>query len=1113
MIRNITILFSILVLVGFAIPASAQSPIVDHVVINEAETNPPGDDSTSPKEWVELYNPTDSDVDIGGWKIASTTVLKQTLTISIGTVIKPDQFLTYSYKPVWFTDSNEVIELRDENGIVVDATPILTDIKNDFTSWQRIYDGLDFDSIDDWKFEQSTAGSSNGKQPIAEETQDVSVTIDSIQPSYLFGETAVIKGQVSEQVFYKQAGDFKQEPINIIIKGGNYYSEVLLYPDRNLNFETTVKLDFVLGITEGVYNVSVSYAGATSSTGFSVGDEIIVPEIQEASIFSIITDKSQYLPGDTVYISGITSEIIPFEGLKYDVKNPNGVIIDGGTLYPTNGEFSGTIYLTTIDSVYGTYVITGEYLDKTSTLFDVIVDEKENVPISLWTDKEVYGLGDVVTITGRVNDLWVSSLDLEIVQTRKTALTINEFGSGGISSFKILNVVRLEGDSSFKYSFQIPNKDTRLGDYRIQVSKAIGTAIKNIEVVKDPANYVSTREPLSLSTDKSIYGFGDTITISGFVGDLITSTTGTSVVYVSIKDKDGNDLVILGGTGRGSLSTTGSLVSYDFTAIPNSSGRYFVSTELNRSIFQEGQYLITAEYLTHSNSVTFSVTDPLYLEEGVSVFLDKEVYGLGETVYLSGLIPPIGEASVKISLTKPDGSIINSGATIYNQQFSWKWITPSVEKIEAVKSIDGRSVITTNMGTYKIRVATFSEGIDLFFKLSSDPANDSLTINPVDVYTEKPIYKAGETLKVLGSVIPREQGGEGLVVPERVHLTITSESKPTIKLLEASVYPDQGGNFKSLFELPITIFSADEYKVKAVYFKRAADYSFGVTNDFTFGGDEPLSLLISSDKSQYHPGDVVYVTGKPSKLIYLEKYEISVFKKSGQEITCGNFICGIHQGPFTTIRPSSNGSFSYQFSIPDFVSSVGKYEVTVNADFETKTLLFDVVEPSPEEKLSRIFIEKVNSIRGSNISVNTVQKEFNGVEAGPRVLLGSLIVSPRGEEPNVNLRVVSDRGVCIIGQEDDCLVKDSTRKPGAIYDIVELSEGVYRETGDEKNVDLLPGISLKVRYSGPDARVEKFSILPESDTEMLPDSIWSIQVIKNDQVSRLYYKINYSPLE
>jgi hypothetical protein len=154
MIRNVTILFSILVLVGLTIPASAQSSVADHVVINEVDINPPGDDSASPNEWVELYNPTDSDVDIGGWKIASTTVLKQTFAIPTGTEIKAGQFLMYSYKTVWFTDTNEVVELRDENGIVIDATPILTDIKNDFTSWQRIYDGYDFDSVDDWKFEK-----------------------------------------------------------------------------------------------------------------------------------------------------------------------------------------------------------------------------------------------------------------------------------------------------------------------------------------------------------------------------------------------------------------------------------------------------------------------------------------------------------------------------------------------------------------------------------------------------------------------------------------------------------------------------------------------------------------------------------------------------------------------------------------------------------------------------------------------------------------------------------------------------------------------------------------------------------------------------------------------
>ena len=165
------------------------------------------------------------------------------------------------------------------------------------------------------------------------------------------------------------------------------------------------------------------------------------------------------------------------------------------------------------------------------------------------------------------------------------------------------------------------------------------------------------------------------------------------------------------------------------------------------------------------------------------------------------------------------------------------------------------------------------------------------------------------------------------------------------------------------------------------------------------------------------------------------------------------------------------------------------------------------------ETLDRTFIEKVNSIPETSISVNTVQKDFDGVGAGPRVLLGSLITSPRGEEPNVNLRVVSTTGVCIIGQDDNCHVKDSTRKPGEIYDILHLPVGVFREIGNDQDIDPLFEISLKVRYSGPDARVEKFSILPESATEMLPDTIWNIQVVKNDQVSRLYYKINYSPLE
>lgn len=1100
MIRNITILFSVLVLAVLILPVvvlepvHAQSSVANHVVINEVDTNPPGDDSASPSEWVEIYNPTDNSIDIGTWKIASTTVLKQTYSIPIGTIIKPGQFYTYSYKPVWFTDTNEVIELRDKNGVVVDSTPLLSDIKNDFTSWQRIYDGYDLDNSNDWKFEKSNAGSSNGKIPTTTDSEQVLVTINSLKPEYFFGETAILQGTVSEKIYKEQLGDFKPEPINVTITGPSFNSKVVLYPDFNLNFKTTLSLHPVLGIKEGTYDVSVTYADTMASTSFYVGEKIVETEVIEKGIFSITTDKSQYLPGETVSISGITSETSPFLGLKYEIKDPNGKIVETGQLYPTNGKFSGKFFLTTVNPIYGNYVITGEYLEKSSTSFEIVQDQKEDVLISLWTDKEVYGLGDTVSVSGRLNNYWVGALDLEILQTRNTALGTGSV-DGGDLAFKILDIVRLEGDGSFKYSFKIPDNEKRLGDYRIKVSKEIGTAIKTITAVKDPSSFAEIREPLSLTTDKPTYDFGDKIVISGFIDELSQSTYDVPVVKVSIKDENGNPLTIIGDTGGGRLGTTGSNISYDFTAVPDPSGRYKVSTELSRSIFDEGQYLVTAKYLKLSKSILFSVSDSRAVESGSSISLNKEVYGLGETILLNGLIPPTGDTSVSISLTKPDGSIRNSGASVDNQRFSWSWVTPITEKQTPVK-LNDRSVSPTNLGVYKIHISTPSYGQDLFFKVSKDPANDTLSISPIQVFTEKQIYNAGDKLNVLGSVVVREQGSEGLVVPERVHLTITPVNSPTKIIHQASVYPKLGGSFQSDFELPITIFSEGQYKVKATYQKKQADYTFGVANDFSFGLDEAVTLLVSSDKPQYSPGEVVFVVGKPNKLIYLEEYNVSVFKKTGSEITCGSFTCGTHEGPVTTIRPSPNGSFSYQFQIPNSMTSVGKYEVTVESSFETKKLVFDVVPPTEEGIQSQTIIEKVNSISEDSISIQVIQKDFDGTIAGPRVLLGSLISSPRGEESNVNLRVLHHSGTCVIGPEENCLVQNSTRKPGEIYDSVQVD-----------------GFDLKVRYSGPDARVEKFSILPESSTAILPDSNWDIQVVKDTQVSRLYYKINYSPLE
>ena len=1091
--QSLLLVFTMFFLVGLIAPVYAQtSP--GHVVINEIDINPPGDDSVSISEWVELYNPTDTEINLGGWEIAST-ILKKTMTIIAGTTIQPGEFVTYSYQSAWFTDLNESVELRDENGIVIDKTPSLSDLGNDFTSWQRFYDGYDLDNSGDWKFVTSTAGSSNGKLVETQEFENVSITITSEKSSYLFGDVAIISGSVSKEVNPIQP-EFLPEKIKVHILGPNFDKTISLYPDLNLNYETTLSLHQVLGINEGNYDVSVSYGGATTNTNFTVGFELIELAEKIDGFFNITTDKSQYLPGQTVSVSGFATEIIPFQGMKFIITDSQGVSISNGNLFPTDGEFSTSLFLTTVNPKYGIYEIMAEYSDKsTSTTFEVLEDIKEDVPISLWTDKEVYGVGDIVSITGRLNNFWVDSLNLEILQTKNLSLGVGEQSGGGFV-LKILDSVRLDGDGKFEYSFTIPNSDSRLGDYWINVNKDVGSVTKIIKVVKNPETYVLNTDPLVITTNKLNFDFNldKELIISGQVTDPVTRTSYKTIpVKITISTEDGRPLEIIGlpEGGRGP-STGGISVGYEFTAIPDVGGAFSFKTDLTRLIFSEGAYVITAKYDKLLATTSFEIFDDL--KGGSTVSLDKEIYGLGETVSMAGILTT-SDRAVDISLTRPDGTVANSGASIDNQRFSWSWTTPISESYQNIKIDDGRDVIKSNFGLYKIHVSSSTYGKDLFFKVSSDPENDSISTTPIFVSTEKSLYKAGEKLKVVGNVLLREQGSEGLVVPERVTIKIVDGTFPFKEIHQALVYPTQGGEFSSLFELPVTIFPEGNYKVKVIYNGKYAENIFGVANDFIFGIDDPVSLLVSTDKTEYHPGDVVIITGKPNKLIYLEAFDVSVIQKLDTEITCGSFICGTNVGPITSISPDSSGSFVHEFIIPDSTSAIGLYDVTVDANFETKYVQFTVVEDTSTPK-SNTIIEKENRIADKTISILTEEKPFDSSFIAPRVLSGSLITPSRGEESAVNLKVSSNSGICIIGPDADCLVSESTRKPGQIYDVVEVD-----------------GMSLNVRYSGPDVRLEKFSILPKSSIEFLPNTNWNVEVIKDDQLSRFYYKITFKTLE
>ena len=404
--NHLLILLSAILIIGLSAPAYAQT-ISNHVVINEVDTNPFGDDSKSISEWVELFNPTDSDVDISGWQIASTTVLKKTFTIPDGTVISSGEFLTFVHEKIWFTDTAESVELKNQNGLMIDKTREIFDLDNDFKSWQRTFDGSS-----EWKFTSATAGASNGKEIKNLDSKLVVIKISTSQPSYVFGDTVIISGTVSEKL-YVEKPTFQTEPILIDIAGPNFYQAVSLYPDSYLNYETTLNLIQVLGINEGIYDVTVSYGGVSSKTTFSVDAEVI-QKIDEDYLpsFFIETNESQFLPGSLLSITGNISNVVDFQSVRFNVNDPNGNSVFDGNLFPLDGQFSTELFLTNVNPIYGTYQITATYGSlTTSTSFELISKSNDffsnpvkSKSLIIDVDASEYLLNDLFTVSGVITN-------------------------------------------------------------------------------------------------------------------------------------------------------------------------------------------------------------------------------------------------------------------------------------------------------------------------------------------------------------------------------------------------------------------------------------------------------------------------------------------------------------------------------------------------------------------------------------------------------------------------------------------------------------------------------------------------------------------------------------
>ncbi len=1150
-LRPYIIVFSIiLVLIGHTLAANGQTyPVANHVVINEAEINPAGDDSIYPIDWVELYNPTSSSVNIGGWTVGATTGIKQIYTIPANTVLQSKQFLVITYGPMWFPHAGAVIQLKDGSGNVIDQTPPLSDFQGDANSWQRIYDGYSTGSASDWVFKIGTPGSSNGQPPSTAASSVSELTVATDKTSYIFGDTVTISGKVSQSMTSTSLGT--QLPISLAVSGpGGFQKVFTVYPDVNLQYGTTMKTSQVTGFPEGNYTVTASYGNLTSTASFMLGSTPFVPPTAAAPVtLSISTDQATYAISQPITLLGNVSQVIPLTPVVYKVYDPTGNMVYQGNLFPdSSGHFTtynpyqshssaSGIMIDSINPTYGKFVIAATYgTTKASTSFTLVAQQAQTEPLVVTADKPAYGLGDTVHIRGTTSlaGLQNSGLSptLEIIQSSAAGASRGTVPQ----TLDIKTFVNVDSSNAFSYDFTIPSDPLRLGNYRAIVSTASDKAEADFVVVQNPSSYQPSNQtgPFTLTTDKTRYAFGDPIVISGQVqANMII--TGVQV-QISVFNSTGGQLYSQTSFVSGAAISKSTPLS--FGAFPDSSGNYVIKQSLTPGLFTEGTYTLRASYGDLGASTTFSVYNPLNTggQGNVVASLDKQVYGVGDTVHLTGkLSSSAGTTSYVLTLLKPDGGIITTPLSVNKGLFSWDWTVPSAATFNTAStfttnlSSSFNATSQTNLyGIYTITINSDYGNTQLFFQVSQNPKNQT-AISPFTVETDQPTYKNSDVVTISGQVMPQSNLA-AQYSNNQVQISIYTQTGQEAYRYGATL--NQGGQFHVTVPLQPGVWGAGTYKVYAQYLTYGTTTTFQVTNPYAISSG-PLHLFMTTDREKYLPGQTVMVTGRTSYIIAVDNAYLSFGLANDTIVSEGQVVS--QKGntlQHATAKFDSFGSFSYDYKIPQ-TAAPGNYTVVAQVPFGNFNAYYLVVshlppltspsminatqatnetqavspptnathavqEPSTvptsigpiqRSQASNMIVSKEGMIPDSAIAIDLTQKPVGNQTFFPRELDGLLRVNP-GDENSVGMKVIMPDGTCVIGSAPDCKVTSPTSNGNSLYQDINVG-----------NQTMLVG------YSGAGQRVQQFSILPANAGDSLASGQWHVQIIKGSQVSRFYYQV------
>ena len=370
--------------------------------------------------------------------------------------------------------------------------------------------------------------------------------------------------------------------------GNNYVAVNQVTPNSNGDFTTTIEIGPTWA-EDGSYDIIVQQTNGQGKKLELIKSVYVVngiPSIELTRDISITinVNKSSYVDGDNIVISGKVSDILPNTPVSMIVKSPDDKLVSVSQIEINSDRTYSTILtaggsLMKLSGIYSVIVqySTDSSMDSTTFYFssedDFIAEPSSEITITTSLGSGAPGCEETADGCYLPQIARVSAGGKVIMKNTDSAAHTFTSGTPDGGPDGVFDTSLLMVNGSFEWT---PNSEGTYPYFCMVHPWMIG------QIIVGEGGPIPLPIKMNLSTDKSIYYFDDKLTYSG-----------------SIINGDGSVLVV-------EIRNPSGVLVYNDRLVPSSNGDFRKSVNLSGDNFEKtGTYSIKALYKTMSKDVSF----------------------------------------------------------------------------------------------------------------------------------------------------------------------------------------------------------------------------------------------------------------------------------------------------------------------------------------------------------------------------------------------------------------------------------------------------------------------------------------------------------------------------